>query len=214
MLALGLIETKGLIGAIEAADAMLKAADVRLLEKSLATGGLVTITIAGEVAAVQSAVDAARASLSRLEGAVCVSCHVIPRPDGGLENILLLQPGGQTPAALAAPAASASVAPAAAKAAAKTGTVETEIIEIVEIVEETPAPAAPQGGAKAGDGAKATARNGQEAYDPEKCKAMSMNKLRQLARAMKVELTREQIASSNRQTLMNAIDRAARKEKE
>ena len=210
MLALGLIETKGLIGAIEAADAMLKAADVRLLEKSLATGGLVTITIAGEVAAVQSAVDAARASLSRLEGAVCVSCHVIPRPDGGLESILLLQPGGQNPAASAAPAAPASAAPAAAK----TGTVETEIIEIVEIVEETPAPAAPQGGAKAGDGAKATARNGQEAYDPEKCKAMSMNKLRQLARAMKVELTREQIASSNRQTLMNAIDRAARKEKE
>ena len=210
MLALGLIETKGLIGAIEAADAMLKAADVRLLEKSLATGGLVTITIAGEVAAVQSAVDAARASLSRLEGAVCVSCHVIPRPDGGLESILLLQPGGQTPATLAAPAASASAAPAAAKAE----TVETEIIEIVEIVEEPPAPAAPQGGAKAGDGAKATARNGQEAYDPEKCKAMSMNKLRQLARAMKVELTREQIASSNRQTLMNAIDRAARKEKE
>lgn len=207
MLALGLIETKGLIGAIEAADAMLKAADVRLLEKSLATGGLVTITIAGEVAAVQSAVDAARASLSRLEGAVCVSCHVIPRPDGGLESILLLQPGGQTPAA---PAAPASAAPAAAKAE----TVETEIIEIVEIVEETPAPAAPQGGAKAGDGAQATARNGQEAYDPEKCKAMSMNKLRQLARAMKVELTREQIASSNRQTLMNAIDRAARKEKE
>ena len=207
MLALGLIETKGLIGAIEAADAMLKAADVRLLEKTLATGGLVTITIAGEVAAVQSAVDAARASLTRLEGAVCVSCHVIPRPDGGLENILLLQPGGQNPAAPAAPAS-------AAPAAAKTGTVETEIIEIVEIVEETPAPAAPQGGAKAGDGAKATARNGQEAYDPEKCKAMSMNKLRQLARTMKVELTREQIASSNRQTLMNAIDRAARKEKE
>ncbi|MBB5144215.1 BMC domain-containing protein [Desulfovibrio intestinalis] len=204
MLALGLIETKGLIGAIEAADAMLKAADVRLLEKTLATGGLVTITIAGEVAAVQSAVDAARASLTRLEGAVCVSCHVIPRPDGGLEKILLLQPGGQTPAAPASPA------PAAAKAE----TVETEIIKIVEIVEETPAPAAPQGGAKAGDGTQATAQNGQEAYDPEKCKAMSMNKLRQLARTMKVELTREQIASSNRQTLMNAIDRAARKEKE
>ena len=81
-------------------------------------------------------------------------------------------------------------------------------------MEETPAPAAPKGGAKTGDGAQAAAQNGQEAYDPEKCKAMSMNKLRQLARTMKVELTREQIASSNRQTLMNAIDRAARKEKE
>lgn len=203
MLALGLIETKGLIGAIEAADAMLKAADVRLLEKSLASGGLVTITVAGEVAAVQSAVDAARASLSRLEGAVCVSCHVIPRPDGGLESILLLQPGGQTPAT---PGSAAPAAP-------KTEKEEAELIEIVEIV-ETPTPAAPQGGAKAEDGAKDTARNGQETYDPEKCKAMSMNKLRQLARTMQVALTREQIASSNRQTLMNAIDRAARKEKE
>ena len=92
MLALGLIETKGLIGAIEAADAMLKAADVRLLEKSLASGGLVTITIAGEVAAVQSSVDAAAASIARIEGAECVSRHVIPRPDAELEHILLLQP--------------------------------------------------------------------------------------------------------------------------
>ncbi len=207
MLALGLIETKGLIGAIEAADAMLKAADVRLLEKSLATGGLVTITVAGEVAAVQSAVDAARASLSRLEGAVCVSCHVIPRPDNGLESILLLQPGGQSPAA------PASAAPAAANNAAWAKPIETELIEIVEIVEETPAPAAPIGGAKADTGTKAAAQE-QEAYDPERCKTMSMNKLRQLALTMKVDLSREQIASANRQTLMNAIDRAARKEKE
>ena len=59
MLALGLVETRGLIAAIEGADAMLKAADVRLLEKNLATGGLVTITIAGEVSAVQASVDAA-----------------------------------------------------------------------------------------------------------------------------------------------------------
>ena len=92
MLALGLVETRGLIGAIEAADAMLKAADVRLLEKSLASGGLVTITIAGEVAAVQSSVDAAAASIARIEGAECVSRHVIPRPDAELEHILLLQP--------------------------------------------------------------------------------------------------------------------------
>lgn len=92
MLALGLVETRGLVGAIEAADAMLKAADVRLLEKTLATGGLVTITVAGEVAAVQSAVDAAAASLARMEGVVCVSRHVIPRPDGELEHVLRLRP--------------------------------------------------------------------------------------------------------------------------
>ena len=80
-------------------------------------------------------------------------------------------------------------------------------------MEETPAPAAPIGGAKADTGTKAAAHE-QEAYDPEKCKTMSMNKLRQLALTMKVDLSREQIASANRQTLMNAIDRAARKEKE
>lgn len=92
MLALGLIETKGLVGAIEAADAMLKAANVRLLEKSLASGGLVTITVAGEVAAVQSAVDAAVASLTRICGVVCVSHHVIPRPDAELAHVLRLHP--------------------------------------------------------------------------------------------------------------------------
>ena len=87
-------------------------------------------------------------------------------------------------------------------------------MELVEIVEEIPAPAAPKGGAKAETSGKAPAPEAQEAYDPEKCKTMSMNKLRQLAKDMKVDLSREQIASSNRQTLMNAIDRAARKEKE
>lgn len=202
MPALGLIETKGLVGAIEAADAMLKAANVRLLEKTLATGGLVTITVTGEVSAVQSAVDAAQASLSRLEGAVCVSCHVIPRPDGELDRILLLQPGQNT------------ADPAPATATTEAATAEVEIVEVVEIVEKTPAPAAPEGGAKAGTGEKASAPKGQGTYDPEKCKTMSMNKLRQLAADMKVDLSREQIASSNRQTLMNAIDRAARKEKE
>lgn len=202
MLALGLIETKGLVGAIEAADAMLKAANVRLLEKTLATGGLVTITVAGEVSAVQSAVDAAQDSLSRLEGAVCVSCHVIPRPDGELDRILLLQPGQYT------------IDPDPAVAAPKAETAKVEIVELVEIVEEIPAPAAPKGGAKAETSGKAPAPEAQEAYDPEKCKTMSMNKLRQLAKDMKVDLSREQIASSNRQTLMNAIDRAARKEKE
>ena len=58
LLALGLIETKGLIGAIEAADAMVKAADVKLVSKEKSTAALVTVKIVGEVAAVKSAVDA------------------------------------------------------------------------------------------------------------------------------------------------------------
>lgn len=87
MSALGFIETYALLPAIEAADAMLKAADVRLVEKSLAGGGLVTITVAGEVAAVKAAVDAGTAAVARIQGAKLVSRHVIARPDGELSNI-------------------------------------------------------------------------------------------------------------------------------
>ena len=66
LLALGLIETKGLIGAIEAADAMLKAANVKLINKEKITAALVTIEIVGEVAAVKSAVDAGAAAAQRV----------------------------------------------------------------------------------------------------------------------------------------------------
>ena len=77
-LALGLIETKGLIAAIEAADAGLKAADVKLLAKYKADAMLVTVQFVGEVAAVRAAVDAGTQAASKL-GTV-VSSHVIPRP--------------------------------------------------------------------------------------------------------------------------------------
>lgn len=92
MLALGLVETKGLLAAIEGADAMLKAADVRLLEKNLAGGGLVTITIAGEVSAVAASVSAAVAAIERICPAALVSRHVIPRPDAELAGIIALKP--------------------------------------------------------------------------------------------------------------------------
>lgn len=76
--ALGLLETRGLIGAIEAADAMVKAADVRLLAIEQTVAALMTVKVTGETAAVQSAVDAGRAAAERV-GTV-VSTHVIPRP--------------------------------------------------------------------------------------------------------------------------------------
>ncbi|MBU2508042.1 MAG: BMC domain-containing protein [Bacteroidetes bacterium] len=85
-LALGLIETKGLIGAIEAADAMAKAADVRILNKEKSTGALVTIKIVGEVAAVRAAVDAGCAAASRI--GQLVSSHIIPRPHDDIDFIL------------------------------------------------------------------------------------------------------------------------------
>ncbi len=84
--ALGLVETRGLVGAIEAADAMVKAANVHLAGKELAGGGLVTVKILGDVAAVKSAVDAGAASAKRV-GEV-ISIHVIPKPDDELIKIL------------------------------------------------------------------------------------------------------------------------------
>ena len=87
MQALGMIETKGTLAAVEAADAMLKAADVALLEKTKVGGGLVTVTVTGDVAAVTAAVDAGAAAVERL-GSDCLSArHVIPRPHGELEGM-------------------------------------------------------------------------------------------------------------------------------
>jgi microcompartment protein CcmL/EutN len=91
--ALGLIETRGLVGAIEAADAALKAADVRLIGRERADAGYMMIKLAGEVAAVRAAVDAGAAAAQRV--GELVSVHVIPRPDEGTE-ILIYPPPSQT----------------------------------------------------------------------------------------------------------------------
>lgn len=85
-LALGMIETKGLIGAIEAADAMVKAADVVLIGKEQIGSGLVTVMVRGDVAAVKSACDAGAAAAKRVGDLYGV--HVIPRPHGDVEGIL------------------------------------------------------------------------------------------------------------------------------
>ena len=85
-IALGLIETKGLVGAVEAADAMCKAARVTLLSKEMSGGGLVTVMVRGEVGAVKAAVEAGTVGARRV-GEV-VSTHVIPRPADDLEGYL------------------------------------------------------------------------------------------------------------------------------
>ena len=84
--ALGMIETKGLIGAIEAGDAMVKAANVRLMFKVLVGGGLVTLLVRGDVGAVKAAVDAGGAAAKRV--GELVSVHVIPRPHPEVEMII------------------------------------------------------------------------------------------------------------------------------
>ncbi|HWQ42539.1 MAG TPA: ethanolamine utilization microcompartment protein EutM [Desulfosporosinus sp.] len=84
--ALGMIETKGLIGAIEASDAMVKAANVRLVGKTLVGGGLVTVMVRGDVGAVKAATEAGAAAAQRV--GELISIHVIPRPHTDVESIL------------------------------------------------------------------------------------------------------------------------------
>ena len=86
MEALGLIETKGLVGAIEAADAMVKAANVVLTGKEYIGAGFVTVMVRGDVGAVKAATDAGAAAARRV--GELISVHVIPRPHGEVEKFI------------------------------------------------------------------------------------------------------------------------------
>ena len=84
--ALGMIETKGLVGAIEAADAMVKAANVALVGRELVGAGIVTVMVRGDVGAVKAATEAGAEAAQRV--GTLLSVHVIPRPNGDVEGIL------------------------------------------------------------------------------------------------------------------------------
>ncbi len=84
--ALGLVETKGLVGSIEAADAMVKTANVLLIGKEYIGAGYVTVMVRGDVGSVKAATDAGAAAARRVGELVAV--HVIPRPNSEVEKIL------------------------------------------------------------------------------------------------------------------------------
>ena len=84
--ALGMVETKGLVGAIEAADAMVKAANVTLIGKQQVGAGLVPVMVRGDVGAVKAATDAGAAAAENV--GELISVHVIPRPHSEVEVIL------------------------------------------------------------------------------------------------------------------------------
>src|SRR5512142_487338 len=86
LIALGMVETKGLVGAVEAADAMVKAANVVLIGSEYIGGGFVTVMVRGDVGAVKAATDAGAAAAKRV--GELVSVHVIPRPHENVEMIL------------------------------------------------------------------------------------------------------------------------------
>lgn len=91
--ALGMVETKGLVGAIEAADAMVKSANVTLVGKEQVGGGLVTVMVRGDVGAVKSATDAGAAAAEKV--GELISVHVIPRPHNEVDAILPKSPNAQ-----------------------------------------------------------------------------------------------------------------------
>ena len=94
--ALGLVETKGLIGSVEAADAMVKAANVTLAAKEYIGAGYVTVLVRGDVGAVKAATDAGAAAARRV--GELVSVHVSPRPHVEVERVLpLATPSGDEP---------------------------------------------------------------------------------------------------------------------
>ena len=84
--ALGMIETKGLVGAVEAADAMVKAANVTLVGRVIVGGALVTVFVRGDVGATKAAVDAGAAAADRV--GELIGTHVIPRPHDEVEKVL------------------------------------------------------------------------------------------------------------------------------
>ena len=84
--ALGMIETRGLVAAIEAADAMVKAASVTIISQSKSGGGLVSTLVRGEVGAVKAATDAGAVAANKVGDVVAV--HVIPRPHDEIEGLL------------------------------------------------------------------------------------------------------------------------------
>ena len=91
--ALGMVETKGLVGAIEAADAMVKAANVLLVGKEQVGGGLVTVMVRGDVGAVKAATDAGASAAEKV--GELISVHVIPRPHS--EVVAILPKGREIP---------------------------------------------------------------------------------------------------------------------
>ncbi len=90
--ALGMIETRGLVASIEAADAMVKAASVSIVSQTKAGGGLVSTLVRGEVGAVKAATDAGSVAANKVGEVVAV--HVIPRPHDELEGIISDLGGG------------------------------------------------------------------------------------------------------------------------
>lgn len=187
--ALGMVETRGLVGAIEAADAMCKAANVRLIGREKTNPALITIKIVGETAAVKTAVEAGAAAAARV--GELVSTHVIPRPDLQLESII---GSGPEPAPAPAEKAKASPQPQPPKVAPA-----ADPKPVVEVrVEEKPVPPkAPLAQPKPAPAIKATG----------KMALMKVTELRNLARSTEgFPIKGREISVANKEELLRLFE--------
>lgn len=210
MKALGMIETKGLVAAIEAADAMVKAANVSLQCKEHVGGGLVTVMVRGDVGAVKAATDAGAAAAERV--GELISVHVIPRPHTELEEILGELP---PPDAGPAPEPPAEEPPAAEPEVTPEPQEPEEPVQSAPEPEPEPAPAEevqPEEEPQAetpeapGEPEKAAPSVSLEELTDEALEAMPVVQLRVVARSLNVEsMTRREIRDAKKGPLLAAI---------
>lgn len=198
MKALGMIETCGLVASIEAADAMVKAANVTLTCKEHVGGGLVTVMVRGDVGAVKAAVDAGAAAAERV--GELISIHVIPRPHQELEGIL------QAPAPVT-PTPKPPEGPEPQKEPSKAAPAPAPRPSVSQVA-PAPQPATepePEAAAQEGQGEEQTALRLQDLTD-EVLESMPVVKLRSAARNVGLtSMTRKEIRFAKKEELVAAI---------
>lgn len=215
MKALGMIETRGLVAAIEAADAMVKAANVTLTCKEHVGGGLVTVMVRGDVGAVKAATDAGAAAAERV--GELISVHVIPRPHGELEFILNGPEKAESVPEVIPEEESAAEEPEEAEAETEPAAEEIpeETAEEKEVQEAKPEEKEPQADPIAAalmekkEKPTATAEDIKAAsagYTQETLYKLSVSKLRDIARKLQVDnMTKKDIQFAKKQELVKKI---------
>ncbi|MBI4549225.1 MAG: BMC domain-containing protein [Ignavibacteriae bacterium] len=192
--ALGLIETRGLVGAIEAADAATKAADVQLIGKERADAGLMTIKLKGDVAAIRAAVDAGAAAAQRV--GELVSAHVIPRPDDETE-ILIYPPPWQTREKQPFPEQLPDTGKPKRGRPRKKDPMETPPMDIQETIEKEPVTSPPK-----------LMSDDEQTYR-QQLESMTVHELRRHARSVEgLSIYGRQISRANREQLIDELIKA------
>lgn len=188
MNALGMIETRGLVAAIEAADAMVKAANVTLTKKEHIGAGLVTVMVRGDVGAVKAATDAGAAAAERV--GELISVHVIARPHEELEPLLSTDTKSKIPNEPSKPQTPVHV-PTADEPAVNPLQNETDLTE-AEV--------------KHASNTESQTLDDPQKLTPDELANMTVTKLRSVARTLNVpNMTRKEIRFANKETLVSAI---------